>query len=107
MNNTGNDGTVNVEIPVPLKYLSNFWRTLEILLINCKITRDLIWSENSVICKQTKQTLIAIIDAKLSVPVATLSTQDNVKPLQQLKVYFKKTISWNKYLSKIKTFAQN
>ena len=34
---TGDDGTENVEIMVPLKYLSNFWRTLEIPLINCEI----------------------------------------------------------------------
>ena len=34
---TGDDGTKNVEIMLPIKYLSNFWRTLEMLLINCKI----------------------------------------------------------------------
>ena len=34
---TGNDGTKNVEIMVPLKYLSNFWRTLEMPLINCEV----------------------------------------------------------------------
>ena len=33
---TENDGTKNVEIMVPLKYLSNFWRTLEMPLINCE-----------------------------------------------------------------------
>ena len=38
---TGNDGTKNVEIMVLLKYLSNFWRTLEMLLINCEINFDL------------------------------------------------------------------
>ena len=34
---TRNDGTKNVEIMVPLKYLSNFWRTLEMPLINCEV----------------------------------------------------------------------
>ena len=34
---TGNNGTKDVEIMVPLKYLSNFWRTLEMLLINCEV----------------------------------------------------------------------
>ena len=34
---TGNDGTKNVKVRVPLKYLTNFWRTLEMLLINCEI----------------------------------------------------------------------
>ena len=46
---TGNDGTKNVEIMVPLKNLSNFWRTLEMPLINCEINLILIWSANSVI----------------------------------------------------------
>ena len=41
---TGNDGRKNVEIRVPLKYLSNFWRTLEMPLINCEINLILTWS---------------------------------------------------------------
>ena len=39
-----------------------------------------------------------ITDAKLYVPVGTLSAQDNAKLLQQLKSGFKRTINWNKYL---------
>ena len=39
----------SVEIVVPLKYLSNFWRSLEIPLINCEISLTLTWSENCVI----------------------------------------------------------
>ena len=42
---TRNGGTRNVEIMVPLKYLSNFWRTHEMLLINCEINLQLQWSE--------------------------------------------------------------
>ena len=38
---SGDNGTKNVEIMVPLKYLSNFWRTLEMPLINCEITVNL------------------------------------------------------------------
>ena len=41
-----NNGTKDVKIMVPLKYLSNFWRTLEMPLINCKINLILIWSAN-------------------------------------------------------------
>ena len=41
---TGDDGTKNVEIMVPLKYLSNFWRTLEMPLINCEVNLILTWS---------------------------------------------------------------
>ena len=46
---TNNNGIINVEIMVPLKYLSNFWRTLEMLLINCEIELILTWSRNCVI----------------------------------------------------------
>ena len=45
---TGNDGTKNVEIMVPLKYLNNFWRTLEMTLKNCEINLDLNWSKTAV-----------------------------------------------------------
>ena len=49
-NNDGNiAGRVHVEIMVPLKYLSNFWRTLEMPLINFEIELILIWSRSSVI----------------------------------------------------------
>ena len=45
---TGDNGTKDVEIMVPLKYLSNFWRTLEMPLINYEITVDLNWSEKCI-----------------------------------------------------------
>ena len=107
INNTGNDCAVNVAILVPLKYLGNNWKTFEKPLINCEITLDIIWSENCVIFKQGRETTFLMTDAKLYVSVVTIITQDNVKLLQRLKSGFKRTISWNKYLSKIKTFAQN
>ena len=40
---TGNNATKDVEIMVPLKYLSNFWRTLEMPLINCEVNLILTW----------------------------------------------------------------
>ena len=47
---TNNDEEINgVEIMVPLKYLSNFWRTLEMPLINCEIELILDWSANCVL----------------------------------------------------------
>ena len=67
---------------VPLKYLSNVWRTLEIPLIDCEITLDLTWSENCVIVATNiaaQATTFSIIDTKLYVPVRTSSTQDNAK----------------------------
>ena len=41
---TRNKGTKNVEIMVPLKDLSSFWRTLEMPLINCEINLQITWS---------------------------------------------------------------
>ena len=78
---------------VPLKkYLSNFWRTLEMLLINCEINLILTWSEKCVWSNDTIAAIYAIIDTKLYVTVVTLSTQDNAKLLQQFKSVFKRTI---------------
>ena len=99
--------TKDGEMIVPLKYLSNFWRTLEMLLINCDVNLILTWSKDCVITNSTGEGKFAITDTKLYVPVVTLSTQDNAKLLQQLKSGFKRTINWNKYESNIKTFAQN
>ena len=102
-----NGNTKDVEIIVPLKHLSNFWRTLEMPLINCEVNLILTWSKDCVITNSTGEGKFAIKETKLYVPVVTLSTKDNEKLLQQLKSGFKKTISWNKYKSSIKTFAQN
>ena len=46
---TGNNGTKDVEIMVPLKYLSNFWRKLEMPLINCEVNLILTWSSACVL----------------------------------------------------------
>ena len=51
----GDNGTKNVEIIVPLKYLSNFWRTLETTLTNYKINLILTWSDNCVLSNDIKQ----------------------------------------------------
>ena len=95
---------------IPLKYLSNFWRTLEMPLINCEIELILTWSRNSVIISTNVANQIptfTITETTLHVPVVTLSTQDNAKLLPQLKSGFKRTISWNKYLAKPELLAQN
>ena len=105
---TSDDGNIkDVEIIVPLKYLSNFRRTLEMRLINCEVNLELTWSRDSVITNSNGAGKFAITETKLYVPVVTLSTQDNAKLLQQLKSGFKRTINWNKYESSVKTFAQN
>ena len=99
--------TKDVEINVTLKYLSNFWRTLEMLLINCEVNLILTWSKDCVISSATGETKFAITETKLYVPVVTLSTQDNAKLFQQLKSGFKRTNNWNKHESSVKIFAQN
>ena len=76
-------------------------------LINSEVNLILTWSKDCVITNSTGEGKFAITETKLYVPVVTLSTKDNEKLLQQLKSGFKKTISWNKYESSIKTFAQN
>ena len=99
--------TKDVEIIVPLKHLSNFWRTLKMPLINCEVNLILTCSKDCVITNSTGEGKFAITETNLYVPVVTLSTKDNEKLLQQLKSGFKKTINWNKYESRIKTLAQN
>ena len=79
---TAANGRTDVEIVVSLKYLSSFWKTLELSLINCKINLILIWSDKYVLPNDTRATAFAITDTKLFFPVVTLSTQDNAKPLQ-------------------------
>ena len=109
-------GTKEVEIAVPLKHLGNFWNSLNIPLVNCEVSLTLSWSETCVITSMEKRILVAgqpdrgdspessafkIKDCKLYVPVVTLSTENNNKPLEQLKTGFKRTIKWNKYRSEM------
>ena len=103
--NNGNEK--HVEIIVPLKYLSNFWRTFEMPSINCEVNIILTWPSTCVITVSKGVGTFAITDTKLYVPVVTLSTQENTKFLQQLKSSFKRVINWNKYLSKPELLAQN
>ena len=101
------DNEKDVKIIVPLKYLSNFWRTLEMPLINCEVNLILTWSSACVITNSTGAGTFEITDTKLYVPVVTLSTQENTKLLQQLKSGFRRVINWNKYLSKPESFRRN
>ena len=75
------DDEKDVEIMVPLKYLSNIWRTLEMPLINCEANLILTWSSTCVITNSTGARTFEITDTKLYVPVMTLSTQENTKLL--------------------------
>ena len=109
--NNGNiAGRADVEITVPLKYLSNFWRALEMPLVSCEVEPFLDWSENCLIIYTdiaNQNPTFTITETNRYVPVVTLSTQDNAKLLPQLENGFKRTISWNKYLAKPELLAQN
>ena len=119
-NLTKNDG----KIVIPLKHLSNFWRNLNVLLINCEVEIILTWSKNCVLLNKLprdanyadpivyeidnpKNAIFQITDTKLYVPVVTLSKENDIKLLEKLKSGFKRTIKWNKYRSQMTIQPQN
>ena len=74
---TGNSGTKDVEIMVPLKYLKTIWRSLEIPLINYEISLELKWSKDCFLVASTSANQLSeinITDAKPYITVVTLST---------------------------------
>ena len=92
-----------VKIAVSLKYMSNFWKSLEIPLINCKVELLLTWNPNCMLCTLAGASTSAITDAKLYVPIVTLSTKDNAKLSNLLSEGFKRPVYWNTY----KVIAEN
>ena len=86
-----------VKIAVPQKYLSTFWRSLEMPLINCKVELSLKWYENCILSSAGTAATFTITDTKLYVPVVTLKTEDNVKLSKLLNEGFKRSVYWNKY----------
>ena len=116
----------DVEISIPLKYLGNFWRSLDIPLINCEITLILSWYKECVLVgralrnepnlqpnppiaaiESPTSAKFEIIDCKLYVPVVTLSAENDNKLLGQLKLGFRITIKWNKYISQMSNQNKN
>ena len=109
-----------VILVIPLKYLGNFWRALNMPLINCEVSLELKWDKNCVITSNqinvnldggntaapTGATL-TINNCKLYVPVVTLSKDDEIKVLTNLKSAFTREIKWNKYRSQMSTEAAN
>ena len=101
----------NAAIAVPLKHLSNFWRSLEIPLINCKVYLK---HKRKKYCVLTaagadntdgnlKNITFTFRDAKLYIPVVTLSTQDNQKWSELLSKGFERLDNWDQH----KTKSQN
>ena len=115
----------DVKFVVPLKYLSNFWRSLNIPPINCEIELILTWFKTFVLInKATREAdydanpviyeidnpedaIFEITDTKLYVPVVTLSKENDIKLLEQLKTVFKRITKWNKYRSQMSIQPQN
>ena len=106
-NSPNNGDTTYVQIIVPLKYLNNFWRILEMQLTNCEVNLILTWSSTFVISNSTGEKTFYKTDTKLYTSVVILSEEDNANFLQQIKSGFKRTINWNKYQSDPKAYAQN
>ena len=114
------NGTEEVELAIPLKYLGNFWRALNIPLISCEVSLELKWDKN---CAKTSLeqrdigggsrdnaptgATLPINDCKLYVPAVTLSKDDKIKLLTNLKSGFKREIIWNRYRSQMTTEAVN
>ena len=115
-----NSSKKSIELPIPLKYLGNFWRALNIPLISCEVYLELKWNKTCVITSQqigvnldggntaapTGATLTKN-DCKLYITVATLSKEDEIKLLNNLKSGFTREIIWNKYRSKMSAEATN
>ena len=117
------NGTQTIELAIPLKYLGNFWRALNIPLISCEVSLELKWNKNCVITSLEWRAIdeddppnrdgaptgatLAINDCKLYIPVVSLSKDDEIKLLTNLKSGFKGEIIWNKYRSQMSTEAIN
>ena len=114
------NGTQEVELTIPLKYLGNFWRALNIPLISCEVSLELKWNKNCVITSLEQGDIgggnrdnaptgatLNITDCKLCVPAVTLSKVNKTKLLTNLKSGFKREIIWNKHRSQMTTEAVN
>ena len=91
---------LNVKVVVPLKYLSNFFRSLEMSLINCEIKLNLTWKKECVLSTDAGNAVFIINDTKMYVPVVTLSKEDNKDFIQQQNKGFQRSIYWNEYKTK-------
>ena len=97
---TGNNSKKSVNVMVPLECLKNVSITTEMPLINSEINLIQNWCKSCVKLATdvaNKGAPFSVIDTKIYVSVAILSTQDNKELLQQLTSGFKITINCNKY----------
>ena len=99
VNNT-NSSVKEAKIVVPLKYLSNFWRSLEMPLINCKVYLELSWIKDCILSNAKNTAKFAVTDTKLHVPIVTLSTKDSANLAKQLNEGFERFVYWNSHETK-------
>ena len=99
VNNT-NSYVKNPKVVFPLNYLSNFWRSLEMSLIICKVYLALNWIENCILSSAGDSAKLAITDAKLHVPIVILSAKDSANLTKQLNEGFNRSVYWNSYETK-------
>ena len=90
----------SVKVVVPLKYLSKFFRSLEMSLINCKIKLNLTWKKECVLSTDAGNAVFIINDTKMYVPVVALSKEDNKDFIEQQNKGFQRSIYWNEYRTK-------
>ena len=120
--NANRVGKQDVELAIPLNNLGNFWRALNIPLISCEVFLELKWNKIYVITSleqrqvdagppvvngTTTGATLAIKNCKSYIPVVTLSKDDEIKLLTNLKSGFTRQIIWNKYRSQMTTEAIN
>ena len=91
---------LNVKVVGPIKYLSNFFRSLKMPLINCKIKLNLTWKKECVLSTGYDEAVFIINDTKLYVPVVTLSKEDNKDFIEQQNKGFQRSIYWNECKTK-------
>ena len=98
--NDTNSFVKEAKIFVPLKYFSNFWRSLEMIFINCKIYLELNWIEDYILSSAGSTAKLAITHTKLHFPIVTLSTKDSANLAKQLNEGFERSVYWNSYETK-------
>ena len=96
----GNMAKRSVKVVVPLKYLRNFFRSLEMPLIHCKTKLNLTLKKECVLSADAGDGVFIINDTKMYVPVVTLSKEDNKDFIEQQNKGFQRSIYWNEYKTK-------
>ena len=98
----------DLKLAVPLKYFSNFWSSLEMPLINCKIQLSLIWYTNCVtIVGNGNAATFTITDTKHYVQIVTLKIEENTKLSKLLNEGFKRSVYWNHYKIFLRDYCEN